>query len=226
VNEKVSRYFPCPLCAGEMLNRLPQGGYECPRGHGAFRIRHTKDQAADEITLWLEWTGNRAVSFRQVLSYVDWDALVTLEGLSRLDLDDPPAPREATTGQRRETVLVVDDEPDLRSIVAEMLASRGYRVIQAADGLEALAACAAAADIRLILSDSALSGFGGAELVRRVRLLRPRVRIILMSGRPAAEVLEIAGNPEHAGFLHKPFTLHVLLDAVRRALDASDPAPE
>ncbi len=226
MNGKVSRYFPCPLCEGEMLDRLPLGGYECPRGHGTFHIRHTKNQAADEITLWLEWKENRTVSFRQVLSYADWDGLVALEELSRLDLDDPPVPPDVAADSPRVTVLVVDDEQELRSIVAEMLARGGYRVVEAGDGPGALDACESVTDIRVILSDSALCGFSGAELARQVRAIRPHVRFILMSGRSEAEVLGDARDLAHAGFLRKPFTLHELLDAVRRTLAGSDPSTE
>jgi CheY-like chemotaxis protein len=124
-------------------------------------------------------------------------------------------------------ILVVDDEPAVRRFVTEALRSSGYDVVGASTGREALAAVYGESRTpTLLLTDIEMPGMSGVELAARIRADRPRIRVILMTGREASAVRarERAGLVE--GVLLKPFGLAELLHAVLEALAESpgDPA--
>jgi signal transduction histidine kinase/ActR/RegA family two-component response regulator len=134
----------------------------------------------------------------------------------------PLAPASPPAGGS-ETVLLVEDEESVRELVQEILKARGYTVIEARHGAEALVV----ADqhpgvIHLLLTDVVMPQMGGRELVRRLRQSRPDVRVLYMSGYLAdatpPEGIEI-GIP----ILAKPFTADALAATMREALN--DPAP-
>jgi CheY-like chemotaxis protein len=113
---------------------------------------------------------------------------------------------EAETG-----ILVVDDDPDVRQIVSEYLEFRGYGVLQAADGTEALDLLRDHPALRLLISDVRMRGISGLELAARTARDYPTVRIILISGYFQAQEV----GPR---FLRKPFTMHQLDAAVQAEL--------
>ncbi|MCC6988468.1 MAG: PAS domain S-box protein [Acidobacteria bacterium] len=127
-----------------------------------------------------------------------------------------PAPRGGT-----ETVLVVEDEPSVRTLVRAILQRRGYTVIEAASGVEALKLWDAhRAQVSLLLTDLVMpDGVNGQELARRLRLDMPGLRVVFSSGYSS----EIAGRELKLGagenFLQKPFSADTLSEMVRRALD-------
>jgi DNA-binding response OmpR family regulator len=113
--------------------------------------------------------------------------------------------------------LIVEDDNDLRSVIAAALAVEGYAAVEAADGAAALAACEEH-DPDVILLDLALPGLGGpafADAYRR-RVLG-RAKILVMSG--VASGGETSARIHAAMFLSKPFDLDKLLAAVKRVLD-------
>jgi PAS domain S-box-containing protein len=122
-----------------------------------------------------------------------------------------------------ETVLVAEDDDSVRKLVRQILEQRGYRVIEARSGREALLATAREpGPIHLLLSDVVMPGTGGGELAARLKKLRPDVRVLLVSGYPPpADRGEDV--PPVDGFLRKPFQAEQLLDEVRRVLSA-DPS--
>jgi len=116
-------------------------------------------------------------------------------------------------------ILVVDDEPDVRETVAELLGSLGYRTLEARDGLDALERFEAdGPDIALVIMDLTMPRMDGREAVARMRLLDPEVRVILCSGFNEADATRGFPEVHHSGFLQKPFTFQNLKDAVRMAL--------
>ncbi|HEX9187368.1 MAG TPA: response regulator, partial [Vicinamibacteria bacterium] len=125
-----------------------------------------------------------------------------------------PAPRGG------ETVLVVEDEPAIRSLACEMLEAHGYRALEAASGEEALALAARhGGPIDLLVTDVVMPGLAGPALAERFSALRPRARVLFMSGY-AGDDLARRGLPEDVShFLPKPFTADVLSRRVRDALD-------
>lgn len=107
----------------------------------------------------------------------------------------------------RETVLVVDDEEMVRRLVARMLVTLGYRVLEARDGQEAVRMLQRAANrIGAVLTDLAMPGLDGRTLGETVARCWPEIRVLYMSGFPAKRMVnEGALDPSHP-FIQKPFT--------------------
>ncbi len=123
------------------------------------------------------------------------------------------APVAVATGSAplRGTVLVVDDEQDVRDITGAALSSFGLTVVTAASGDEAVALCREQGDrIHLILLDLTMPGASGGETVRRLRLANARQKIVLMSGYSEPDAAQRIGHPGVTGFLQKPFELATL----------------
>jgi two-component system, cell cycle sensor histidine kinase and response regulator CckA len=132
-----------------------------------------------------------------------------------------PEPKPAGASSGGETILVVEDEPDLRELVLQILDSSGYKVITAGSGAEALQAWAThRAEIRLLLTDLALpDGMSGQDLADRLTTENPQLRVILTSGYSAGlPGTELAGVDSRR-FLAKPYRPSTLLEIVRRGLD-------
>jgi CheY-like chemotaxis protein len=108
---------------------------------------------------------------------------------------------------------VVDDEPQVTDLLADVLEGEGYRVAVASDGVEALAQVAALRP-RLVLLDIMMPRLSGVEVMRRLQEADPaRPAIILMSA-----AVRPADSPRHVPFLAKPFDLTDLLARVAQAL--------
>ncbi|MEI7745317.1 MAG: ATP-binding protein, partial [Chloroflexota bacterium] len=120
-----------------------------------------------------------------------------------------------------ETVLLVEDEPGVRSLTATMLRRGGYRVIEAAGGPEALAACRAYdGGIDLLVTDVVMPGMSGPELATEFRRLYPAAGLMFMSGHTDDLIARHGLQSEHTLLLGKPFARDRLLGMVRTALDA------
>ncbi|HET9597933.1 MAG TPA: response regulator, partial [Anaeromyxobacteraceae bacterium] len=115
-----------------------------------------------------------------------------------------------------ETILLVEDEDDVRPAMEHILRSRGYRVLAAHHGREALE-LAGESEIDLLLTDIAMPEMGGPELAHR--LARPGLAVLYMSGLELHRARRDGVASEEAGFLQKPFTPDLLARAVRDALD-------
>jgi CheY-like chemotaxis protein len=110
-------------------------------------------------------------------------------------------------------VLVVDDEPQVTELLADVLEGEGYRVAVASDGVEALAQVAALRP-RLVLLDIMMPRLSGVEVMRRLQETDPaQPAIILMSA-----AVRPVDSPRHVPFLAKPFDLPDLLARVAHAL--------
>jgi EAL domain-containing protein (putative c-di-GMP-specific phosphodiesterase class I) len=116
----------------------------------------------------------------------------------------------------RGRVLLVDDEPIIRRAYVLALESAGHQVVVAADGLRA--AELAKADFDVIISDIAMPGISGLNLLRQVRERDPDLPVILMTGRPGFESAVDAVQLHALRYLTKPLELAELLDAVQEAL--------
>ncbi|CAN5748613.1 PAS domain-containing hybrid sensor histidine kinase/response regulator [soil metagenome] len=130
----------------------------------------------------------------------------------------------APSGARREsgiaTILVVDDDLAVRSVVRRTLERAGYVVLVATNGREAAGMMAEQAnDIRIVLSDVVMPLMGGSDLLEHLGETRPDVPVVLTSGHPDRELSEKTRR-RAAGFLRKPFGQGELLRVVREALDA------
>ncbi len=125
------------------------------------------------------------------------------------------------------TILVVEDEATVRSLVREFLQLAGYRVREASDGVEALRHIAdGRARIDLLLTDLVMPRMGGKELAERVEVIRPEIRILYMSGY-TDELVDLAGERNAGrGFLQKPFRRDTLLGKVHELLAESRRVPD
>ncbi|MDP3598371.1 MAG: response regulator, partial [Nitrospirota bacterium] len=142
------------------------------------------------------------------------------------DLFIPPPTQSSRQPQRgTETILVVEDEPSVRTLVRDELRKLGYRVLEAKSGIEAcLLATQQVGSLQLLLTDVVMPGMGGRELAQHLSAIKPDLRTLFMSGY-MDDVGIMAGQEEGTtAFLQKPFTPEVLAHAVRNLLDASMPS--
>jgi len=123
-----------------------------------------------------------------------------------------------------ETILIVDDEAEVRALARDILLDSGYRVLEAENGEQALRVAEEESDpIHAVLTDIVMPGIDGKELAERLAAARPYTKMIFMSGR-AAEVLgDSRGLISADAFLAKPFTPERLLNTVRRQLEYRSP---
>jgi PAS domain S-box-containing protein len=119
---------------------------------------------------------------------------------------------------RRETVLVVEDELAVRDLVCRILLREGYRVLEAANGHEALAMAESnPSGIHLVLSDMVMPEMGGVELAKELHARYPNLKVVLTSGY-SQEALDGEIDSRNIDFLSKPFSPGDLVSTVRRAL--------
>lgn len=120
-----------------------------------------------------------------------------------------------------ETILLVDDQPDLSSYAAMVLREYDYEVLTALGPQDALKLCEShSSSIELLITDVTMPGMGGRELVERVRKLHPDIRVIYMSGHGHDVVCNERGVEQDAPFLVKPFTPEAIAALVREILDS------
>ena len=119
------------------------------------------------------------------------------------------------------TALVADDEKAIRNIAAALLQRFGFRVITAADGLEAADLYAGNADeITLLLMDLNMPRLNGLEATERIRHINPKVPVLFMSGYSRAQVMERFGQQPHTDFVRKPFQSSELLAGIRSVMES------
>ena len=135
--------------------------------------------------------------------------------LPRHDAVDEPEPAPATAS----TVLVLEPEPGVRDLIAEILDLHGYHVLSARDLDEALAASAGHdGPIALVVADLLLPGVAGDGVRQRLGPARASARVLYLSGDLEDTVEEYRGLPPGQGFLHKPFTVDALVQKVREII--------
>jgi two-component system cell cycle sensor histidine kinase/response regulator CckA len=122
-----------------------------------------------------------------------------------------------------ESVLVVEDEPQVRAIAVSMLRSRGYRVLVASTPREAMELARVQETVDLVLTDVVMPEQNGPELVAALRAFRPQLPALYVSGYAADAVTDRAG--ERDGFLQKPYTGRQLGLQVRQLLDGHVGSP-
>ncbi len=135
------------------------------------------------------------------------------------------APEAAGAGEPespggRETILLVEDERNVRDLCARILGECGYRVLRAADGIEALALCRGGGErIDLLVTDVVMPGMNGKELSNRLLALQPGLKVLFMSGYTDDAIVSHGVLEEGVSFIGKPYSPSALARKVRDVLD-------
>lgn len=117
------------------------------------------------------------------------------------------------------TILVVEDEEEVRALARDVLEMNGYRVLEALDVADATRlAQTHSGPIDLLITDVVMPGVSGPELARRLRAHRPGLRVLCMSGYPESEDRRVEGEAGWTAWLQKPFTPDILMRKVRDCL--------
>jgi two-component system, cell cycle sensor histidine kinase and response regulator CckA len=129
------------------------------------------------------------------------------------------APSGSSEKEHRQTVLVVDDEEGLRTIVCRTLKAGGYATLEAGHGAEALEVLEKAADsVDLIVTDVVMPGMDGRELGRRVNQRWPTLPILYISAYDVNDIFRRGSPRTSAPFLQKPFPAEGLITRVQQLL--------
>jgi len=121
--------------------------------------------------------------------------------------------------QERPTVLVVDDEEDLRDIVRRMLERRGFATLMAGESEQAIEICREHPGvIDVLVTDLGLPGVGGGDLAGAATGLRPEMGVVYISGLPKDIAVSKGLIAEDARLVMKPFTSELLLEELRAVL--------
>jgi CheY-like chemotaxis protein len=129
--------------------------------------------------------------------------------------------RIAVAPHGSETILVAEDSDLVRQLTREMLEVRGYKVLEACNGQDALKICKTfTGPIHLTLSDVVMPGMSGRELAEQVAQIRPEMKVLLMSGY-TDEITKAGFLYPGLHFIEKPFTSNSLALKIRQMLDQS-----
>ncbi len=144
---------------------------------------------------------------------------IYLPSASAAPVESPGEGRQPAVGGG-ETIVVAEDEAEVRQILVEVLQGLGYRVFEAADGVEALAIVQAAPDrVDLVVTDMIMPRMGGSELAAAVRRISPRTAVLFSSGYMPDGVPASMSEVDCAAFIAKPYSIEVLGRTVRELLD-------
>jgi two-component system, cell cycle sensor histidine kinase and response regulator CckA len=131
-----------------------------------------------------------------------------------------PAPRLARILPQpgSETLLLVEDQADLRLLLRRILQTQGYTVLEAASGEEAIALATDRHDIDLLITDIIMPGMRGWELSQKLSVLHPKLKVLYISGHTDTDLISEGALLDGGIFLEKPFKPEVLLSKVREIL--------
>ena len=161
-------------------------------------------------SVWVYSEVGRGTTFKVYLPRVGEDAREYRRSAS---------PEESARGT--ETILLAEDDELVRRLAREVLEMYGYRVLEAANGGAALLICERhAGPIDLLVTDAIMPEMSGRELSERLSSLRPRMKVLYMSGYADTAVVQQGVLDEWANFIQKPFTPDALTRKVREILDA------
>ena len=160
-------------------------------------------------SIWVYSELGKGTSFKMYFPRVEESAISLIESKA-----------EVAAPSGTETILLAEDEEDLRQLTADLLGSGGYKVMLAENGKAALEILKHSKGVDLLLTDVIMSGMSGSELAAHATELRPTIKVLYMSGY-SGHLIENHGVVEAKSvLLQKPFTKQALLAQVRAVLDA------
>jgi two-component system cell cycle sensor histidine kinase/response regulator CckA len=121
--------------------------------------------------------------------------------------------------KRQNTILVVDDEPEIRKLVSAMLTRHGYRVLSAPTGESAIVIFRNNPDIELLLTDVVAPGMSGPMIADEVAALNPGIKVLFMSGYDGTLVVTRYMAEKGYSLIIKPFTMEQLESKVQAVLN-------
>ena len=134
-----------------------------------------------------------------------------------------PEPGFAPRANADEAILIVEDDPDVRSFTTKLVQDLGYRVVSAEDGAAALRSLDAHADIRLLFTDVGLPrGMNGRQLANEAMRRRPRLKVLFTTGYARNAIVHHGRLDPGVEVVFKPFSRNELATKLRRLLDAVD----
>ncbi|HPI47127.1 MAG TPA: response regulator, partial [Hyphomonadaceae bacterium] len=145
---------------------------------------------------------------------------ITLPGSSPEQLVEEVAPVVSEVQGVGRTVLVVEDDPQVRMLILEVLRDLRYRAIEASDPEQALAALRNHEHVDLMVSDVGLPGMNGRQLAEIARRTRPRLKILFMTGYAAEAAVRSEFLDSGMDMMTKPFQLEGLTAKIREMIDA------
>ncbi len=161
-------------------------------------------------SIWVDSDVGRGTTFKIYFPRVDEAALA-----------DEPVVRKSHELHGSETVLLVEDEEAVREMAGEILKSKGYRVLGAGDGFEAMTVSDQhQGSIDLMVTDMVMPRLGGRELAERLSSRRPDMRVLYMSGYTDDAIVHHGVLDGRAAFLEKPFTPDAFALKIREVLSA------
>ena len=177
-------------------------------GLGLSTVHGIVTQSGGKI--WVYSQPGHGTTFKIYLPMVEGE-LDTLNGKNEAD----------SSPGGSETVLLVEDEPSVRDLANRLLKQQGYRVLEAANGEEALRLVQenTGEKIHLLLTDVVLPQMGGKELADQLRIFRPDIKVLYTSGYTDYAIVHHGVLDSGTHFLQKPFSLKTLSQKVREVLD-------
>ncbi len=164
--------------------------------------------------IWVSSEAGKGTTFKIYLPRVAERA----ETFAQVVTSEEAVPTEPGT----ETILLAEDEANLRYLARQFLEKQGYKVIEAADGAAAMQiAVAHEGVIHLLLTDVIMPGMNGRELAQRISEIRPQTKILYMSGYTENVIGHDGTLDAGVSLLQKPFTLRDLKSKVREVLDST-----
>jgi two-component system cell cycle sensor histidine kinase/response regulator CckA len=166
--------------------------------------------------IWVDSTPGQGAAFRIFLPIYTPPAVLEGSAPARTPLKFKPAPRDLSGAGK---ILFVEDEDAVRTVAARLLRARGYEVIEAADGEEALELAEAhAGEIDLLISDVVMPGLDGPALLKKARPFLGDAKVMFISGYAEAEFSDLLEGESDITFVAKPIDIKVLAEKVKQTL--------
>lgn len=132
-----------------------------------------------------------------------------------------PLATEPNSSER--TILVVDDDPDVRDYAVAVLEDRGYRVLSAEDGIDALSVLARERSVDLLFTDVVMPEINGRRLAEEALRRRPNLKVLFTTGYTKNAVVHNGVLDPGVDMIGKPFTIDDLASKLREVLERKDP---